>query len=281
MTTLYVSDLDGTLLDSQARISDRSKEIISGLSRRGTLITVATARTPATVVPILAGTFTLPPAIVMTGAALWDRDKARMSDVRLLPPAQVRPICAAMLDCGVTPFVYTAGEKELKVYHSAERLTDAERGFVDVRLTLPLKRFYLSTPVPDECVDSTVLIFGIADTAAITRAAEALRALTPCPVNAYPDNYNSGKSLIEVFAPGVSKAAAVRRMAERLGAGRIVAFGDNLNDLPMLREADVAVVVENALDEVKKEADLLIGPNYTDSVARYIAAQEGYFLSPQ
>lgn len=275
MTTLYVSDLDGTLLDSQARISERSKEIISRLSRRGVLITVATARTPATVVPILAGTYTLPPAIVMTGAALWDRTKGCMSDVRLLPAEEVRPICAAMLECRVTPFVYTAGETGLKVYHSARSLTDAEMGFVDARLTLPLKRFYLSTPVPEECESSTVLIFGIAGTAEIAKAAEALRVLTSCPVNAYPDNYNPGKSLIEVFAPGVSKAAAVRRMARHLGADTVVAFGDNLNDLPMLREADVAVAVENALDEVKKEADVIIGPNYTDSVARYIAAQEG------
>ena len=47
-------------------------------------------------------------------------------------------------------------------------------------------------------------------------------------------------------------------------------FGDNLNDIPMLRCADVAVAVENAYPEVKQIAHVVIGPNSSDSVARWI-----------
>ena len=54
------------------------------------------------------------------------------------------------------------------------------------------------------------------------------------------------------------------------GADRVVAFGDNINDIPMLREADVAVAVENAVPEVKRIADVIIGPNTTDAVPRFI-----------
>lgn len=61
--TLYVSDLDGTLLSTDSHISQRSSEIISDLTAQGALITVATARTPATVVPLLANTRTAAPAI--------------------------------------------------------------------------------------------------------------------------------------------------------------------------------------------------------------------------
>ena len=53
-------------------------------------------------------------------------------------------------------------------------------------------------------------------------------------------------------------------------ADRLVVFGDNINDLPMMRLADVAVAVENAVEEVKAEADIVIGPNTSDSVARFI-----------
>ena len=63
----------------------------------------------------------------------------------------------------------------------------------------------------------------------------------------------------------------MRAMARELGADRIVAFGDNVNDLPMMREADLAVAVENALPEVKEAADIVIGPNTDDSVALFIA----------
>ena len=47
-------------------------------------------------------------------------------------------------------------------------------------------------------------------------------------------------------------------------------FGDNLNDLPMFEIADVAVAVENAFDEAKAKADIIIGPNTEDSVAKFI-----------
>ncbi len=49
-----------------------------------------------------------------------------------------------------------------------------------------------------------------------------------------------------------------------------MAFGDNINDLPMMREADLAVAVSNALPEVKDAADIVIGANTDDAVARFI-----------
>ena len=71
--TLYVSDMDGTLLGSDGRVSDRTAGIITRLSYLGVPITVATARTPATVRPLLAQTHTIVDAVVMTGAATWSR----------------------------------------------------------------------------------------------------------------------------------------------------------------------------------------------------------------
>ena len=50
----------------------------------------------------------------------------------------------------------------------------------------------------------------------------------------------------------------------------LLASPEGLNDLPLLRMADVAIAVENAVDEVKAEADIIIGPNTSDAVARYI-----------
>ncbi|MDE5810234.1 MAG: HAD hydrolase family protein, partial [Muribaculaceae bacterium] len=97
----------------------------------------------------------------------------------------------------------------------------------------------------------------------------------PCSVSAYPDIFDPTTALIEVFAPEVSKAAAVKRLQESVGADRLVVFGDNLNDLSMMKVADVAVAVENAQPEVKQHADVVIAANDFDSVARYISADFG------
>lgn len=76
--------------------------------------------------------------------------------------------------------------------------------------------------------------------------------------------------LLEVFSSGVSKANAIQHLMSSTGASRLVAFGDNLNDLPMLDIADVAVAVANAHPRVKESADIVIGPNFDDSVARFM-----------
>ena len=72
------------------------------------------------------------------------------------------------------------------------------------------------------------------------------------------------------WGPESAGSNAVRRLARRSGAGRIVAFGDNLNDLPMLRIADRSVAVANAVEDGRSQADVIIGDHDEDAVARFI-----------
>ena len=85
------------------------------------------------------------------------------------------------------------------------------------------------------------------------------------------DIFNQEVAYMEVFAVGVSKAAAIRRLAGRIGADRVTVYGDNLNDLPMFAVADEAVAVANAMPGVGEKADRRIGANYEDAVALDIA----------
>jgi hydroxymethylpyrimidine pyrophosphatase-like HAD family hydrolase len=89
-------------------------------------------------------------------------------------------------------------------------------------------------------------------------------------VSCYVDIFGEKTGLLELFAPGVSKAEAVKQLAQDVEADRVVVFGDNLNDIPMMQVADVAIAVENALPEVKAIAHKVIGANTTDAVARFI-----------
>lgn len=270
MSTIYVSDLDGTLLDAGSRLSAESAAIISDLTARGALITVATARTPATVEPLLAEAPTALPAIVMTGAALWDRHGRRYIDTKLIPAdvaATVRDIC---LRHGVYPFVYTLDRDLMLVYHSGPLSAD-DRRFIGQRDRLALKRFILDDEAAlSRDLPATVLLFAMGPVDRIFPLAEELRAGVDCSVSAYIDIFGDDVGILEVFAAGVSKADAVSRVARRSGADRVVVFGDNLNDLPMMAVADVAVAVDNALPQVKEAADIIIGPNTANSVARFI-----------
>lgn len=271
--TLYVSDMDGTLLSSDSRVSANSARILSELSADGALITVATARTPATVVPLLSNMRLHGDAIVMTGSATWSFEEDCFQNVRFIPKEQyllALEFCSAN---GVQPFIYVMAEdcRTLDVYHGATTMNKSEESFYLERCRLKLKRFHLGTPAPVRAETYAMLMFATGQRANIEAAAEQLRAETACSVSCYPDIFNHKVALLEVLAPGVSKALAIKEMRERLKADRVVVFGDNLNDLPMFSVADEAVAVGNAMPEVKAAATHVIEPNYTDSVARYIA----------
>ena len=86
----------------------------------------------------------------------------------------------------------------------------------------------------------------------------------------YLDVYDDSWYL-ELFSHKASKSNGLRFLREKYGFDEIVAFGDNLNDLPMFAEADIKVAVGNARDVVKAAADYVIGTNSEDGVARWLA----------
>lgn len=266
---MFVTDMDGTLLDRDGRVSAESAEIISRLSRDGALITVATARTPATVEELLADTYTSIPAIVMTGAVMWDRKAKRYVQPVFHDPAALPRLMKVFHDAGVNPFIYVLGDDGmLRVYHNGE-MNGHERKFYEERRYLGLKRFILDSPEGLETpIPGTILVFAVGEGEAIEAVAERLRGDERLSVSCYRDIFNRDIAFIEVFGAGVSKSAAVRRLAEMVGADALTVYGDNLNDLSMLAEADDAVAVANAVPAVLESATRSIGPNTASSVAK-------------
>lgn len=276
MKTLFISDLDGTLLGRDSRVSQRSVDLLNDAIRRGAMFTVATARTPATADGLLSRVDISLPMIVMTGAAFWNKKTQAYFDPVVFPDDQLEKAMAILAEGGIRPFVYTLqpGSPVLHTFHEPP-LGRHDLNFADQRRGLPLKRFHFHAPDPAQMRSATLLLLAMGERGLIDRTAQELRASTGCTVSAYPDIFNPKVGILEVFAPGVSKASAIRKLARQTGADRTVVFGDNLNDIDMMRAADVAIAVDNALPEVKEAATEVIGPNYADSVAETIARLTG------
>lgn len=276
MKHIFITDLDGTLLNSHSHVSPRSAEIISDLSRHGALISVATARTPATVEPLLHDTLTTPPAIVMTGAAIWDRTSQSFIHPRYISPDNASRIIGICASHGINPFSYTLHSSGIIHTYFHGKPNNKEQKFIDERSHLKLKRIHImprrNGDLPP-AYPNTVLIFSLGPIERIYSLADELRQSGLCAVSSYPDIFNRQLAYIEIFAPGVDKASAVERLKQHVGADRLTVFGDNLNDIPMMKIADTAVAVENALPEVKEVADVVIASNNDDAVAHYISEQ--------
>lgn len=277
--TLFISDLDGTLLGADARLSARTTQLLRNLTDAGVAVTVATARTPATVHPLMEGAGLRIPAIVMTGAARWDFATMTYSNSHLMTPGQAAAIEGAFDSAGLTPFIYCLEpDSPLEVFRARKPLSAHERAFADERSGLPLKRMYLDAEPGAH--SPRILYFGMGDPGIVAHAAELIRTAVPdvC-MSVYNDTYCPSVGLIEVFAPGVSKANAALRLKAETGADRLVVYGDNLNDLPMMAVADLSVAVANARPEVLAAADTVIGANTDDAVARHIDQITGRYAA--
>lgn len=94
------------------------------------------------------------------------------------------------------------------------------------------------------------------------------------PLSLFPDFADSHLVLCEVQKKGRGKAAALDFLAEHHGipAARIVAVGDQTNDLSMLREAGLAVAMGNAVDPLRALAHLVIGHHAEEGFAAWVEA---------
>ncbi|RSL31085.1 Cof-type HAD-IIB family hydrolase [Salibacterium salarium] len=108
---------------------------------------------------------------------------------------------------------------------------------------------------------------------------EIYQALLFCGTDAeenYSTNYDTFRFVrwhelaVDVVPSGGSKAEGLRAVANHLGYTMedTVAFGDALNDMEMLKEAGIGIAMGNALEQVKKKADIVTDPVYEDGIKR-------------
>lgn len=261
-TTLFVTDLDGTLLTPDAVLPDGAVEAIWDLYRRGIRLTYATARTIRSAAFILEGLPFPAPVALMNGVLMRDMNEERYVADNLLSAETA----AQILTVGGEPFVYTlTPEGELfTAYHRLENehMEDFLRERVD-KYAKPFRQLDDFQTLLDE--GERIIYFCYLDTEEhLTPIHDAIAALrdpsgessTKCAF--YPDHYRPGLWYLEVFAPTASKGTVIRRLREITGAENIVCFGDNGNDLPMFAESDYAFAAERAADAVKAAADGVI-----------------------
>lgn len=272
MSTLFVSDLDGTLLQPDARLSKQTVDMLNQAIGEGKLFTVATARTPATVAPILQDVNLDLPAVVMTGAALWHRDTDRYSNIKLFDPDVAKELFDIYRRTDTPTFVYSLNHDKIQIRNFG-KISPLRRKFIQERISTPYKEILVNadgeSDFPD-VLDDVILFYTMLPKEQALATYGLTGNLPGVRAQYYIDIYGPEVGILEAFSHKATKARAIRELANMIGADKIVAFGDNINDLPMLREADVAVAVENALPEVKEIADIVIGPNTDNSVAKFI-----------
>ncbi|MBD5144848.1 MAG: HAD family hydrolase [Ruminococcus sp.] len=264
--TLYISDLDGTLLTSGQFVSRKSFETLNRLSERGLLFTYATARSLITASKVTAGLNVKTPVIVNNGVFIVDSQSGEKLVKNIFSSAQAEDIFQVLAGFGIDPLVYSIIDGKEKFSYIPQRLTRATRDFLDTRKGDPRHR-----PLSSEIgmLDGEPFYFACMDEAgSMSEAHEKLKSRYYC---VYSKDIYSGDQWLEIMPKAATKANAAVQLKNLLGCDKLVVFGDGVNDIPLFEASDECCAVSNAAPELKTIADAIIGSNNEDSVAEYIS----------
>ncbi|MFC7304365.1 Cof-type HAD-IIB family hydrolase [Streptomyces monticola] len=256
---LIVTDMDGTLLDEHGEIPGDLWPLLAELRRDGVLFCPASGRQYATLAAQFADAGDGMVFIAENGSYVVRDGREVSSDP--LTDSFVREVVAATRELaasGVDVGAVLCGKKSAYV----ERTDPAF-------LAEAAKYYTLLTPVADLTdVDDTFIKVAAFDFG----PAEQSTAPALQPFDATHQVVVSGKHWVDLMNSTANKGAAVRRLQRelRITPAQTMVFGDYLNDLEMLDEAEWSFAMANAHPEVIARARLLAPANSESGVPRTI-----------
>lgn len=271
MKTLYISDMDGTLMTPRGNISNKTARMINLLIASGVSFSVATARSAASALPLLKKLRLNTPIVLLNGALIYDPVSEKYLKTYTISEADAEKVIKIFAKYEQTPFLFHLEGECVCVDYTELRL-DVHKQFYTERKGMQYKRFEAVEKLSPKGRE-TVYFTHLMDYETGHRAYEEILASGAANPVFYKDIY-SDYWYLEVFSKEAGKPVGMRFVSDYIGADKIVAFGDNLNDLTMLREADKSCAVSNGREEVKKAADLIIGSNRGNAVAKAILKME-------
>jgi Cof subfamily protein (haloacid dehalogenase superfamily) len=258
---LVATDVDGTLLDPDHRVTPRAAAVIDRLVAAGVEFVLVTGRPPRWIPPVLRELPIARLAVCANGAVLYDALDDRVLWSRTLAAATLVELAEATAE--VLPGSGLAVER---VGASADDSSVAQ--FVAE------STYVHAWPNPDHTAVERPELFAQPAIKMLARAPDLssdamVAALAPAIGHLADLTFSHPRGLVEMSPRGVTKATGLAEVARDLGvaAADVVAFGDMPNDLEMLVWAGHGVAVGNAHPALLDAADEVTASNGDDGLA--------------
>ncbi|MEJ2042242.1 MAG: HAD-IIB family hydrolase [Reinekea sp.] len=276
MDELLFFDLDGTLLNGNERLSEKTRFALSELDRLGVNWTIATGRMPHGAREALSDLTFKHPQVYKNGVLLWDLNEDKVINKIEMDRDEVMEVCRRLREHNIFPWLNTLDQEN--------RIGAVIRGISSPREQAwadQMRKVGVVVQERDDysdVMDHILNIFAITDNSVVINMAEELADIKGVAVYAGPDMYGPNQYWMDVHHASGSKGDAARMVSEQLGAKKLICFGDSDNDLSMFRLADECYAMGQGLDELKAIATETIGANTEDGVAHFLAQRYGFSL---
>ena len=269
MKTLFVTDLDGTLLTKDERVSEYSRERLNRMIERGLLFTYATARSFDSARRATLGLDVNIPVVLYNGGLIFNPKTGETLNAVLFGDDEKGYVYRVLRNYNIQPFVFGVTPDR-----SRERMSwIAESESPGMQRYLMRRRGdtrAVSVHSEGELLDGAVFYFKcIGPREMLESAWNDLKLDTRFICIYHQETYQSDFWL-EISPREATKAKGVQKLKSLLGCERVVCFGDTSNDSDMFDVCDEKYAVMNADEWLKQKSTGVIGYCEEDGVAKWL-----------
>ena len=256
-------DLDGTALNHQKQLTERTRAAIQNAAKSGIQIVVATGRTFSSLAPEVLAMPEITCAITSNGAVVNQIPDGAVLLHNYPNPETVSEIAGMIQKEKIDTEVCTGGQAYIgQSYYDRVLEGKTNRDVQYVKTTRhPVPDIYQFLLEHRVAIENINLNFKtLEEKQQWQQRFQKLPGVTPT---------SSFLFNVELGGATTSKAHALQALLDewQMTSQQVMAFGDSENDLGMIQMAGIGVAMANGMEEVKQAADLLAESNEEDGVA--------------
>lgn len=258
---LLALDIDGTILRSNHRLDKKLKEAIEYVKRKGVYVTLATRRHFSSAKKI-AKTLKLDSILITHNGAFVSSDVEKPWLERRISIEEVAGLAKLLENCQCHVRIkherFSLANRVKQNQELIAKMTIGDPLFYPIHFTDELHEYVNTTPISPLQIE------------AFFKTSEEGLVMKEEIVNRFPNvdvHLYDGKRM-EIVRRNVSKGRALLKLAKRFDISQqeIVAVGDSVADIDMIRDAGLGVAMGNSPAEVKKHADWITRSNDQNGV---------------
>jgi Cof subfamily protein (haloacid dehalogenase superfamily) len=253
---ILISDLDGTLANSEHKVSEKNKKAIVYFVEQGGHFSIATGRTQKNVVPYMTDLIINAPCILYNGGALFSWQEQRFIKTMRMKSNDLSDFLRFCILSFPQMCIEVFTEEQLYV------VTDPAN--IDEHMKREKQEFVYAKI--DDILDTSWIKIILCDSHEHLLASRNL--LAEFYLEDKTNQFFSAVTYLEIVGKHVSKGNMLGELLnmEPYRLKKVIAVGDFENDIEMLRRADYGVAPANAQEDVKKIADRVAVSNDDDVI---------------
>ena len=270
--TLYVTDLDGTLLNRQEKINPFSIDAINALVEKGMLFTYATARSLVSASKVTNGLSTNIPIIAYNGTFIFQPSTGEILSEESFTDDERKCVREVLTEYKISPLVYSFIDGIEKVSWIPKFENDGIRRYLSMRKG---DRRFRSVDNDDSLYEGKMFYFTcIGEKDELEPIHEIFSKDSRYRCTMQQELYRP-EYWCEIMPALATKSNAIKKLKKMWGCTKVISFGDAVNDIPMFEISDECYAVSNAVDELKSIATGIIESNDDDGVAKWLLKRVG------